>query len=137
MVSDRLPAQIEAGVPRRNAMGTSMNRTDVTYGQLDAVLRGLGFACRLVTHDPPPARVYEHHESGASIILPAFPEQEKVLEYHLVAARVLLDNYGIADPTTFAARLLEAGRSSQNKGNRKREQPGNSTRTRRSSKSTT
>ncbi len=86
-----------------------MKRTDVTYGQLDRVLRGLGFSCRLVTHDPPPARVYEHQESSAALILPAFPESDKVLEYHLVAARVMLDNYGIVDPTAFDAKLHKAG----------------------------
>jgi hypothetical protein len=87
-----------------------MKRTDVTYGQLDTVLRGLGFSCRLVTQEPPPARVYEHQESGAAIILPAFPEKDKVLEYHLVAARVMLENYGIAEPRAFDAKLHKAGR---------------------------
>lgn len=93
-----------------------MKRIDVTYGQLDAVLRGLGFSCRLVTHEPPPARVYEHQQSGAAIILPAFSETDKVLEYHLVAVRVMLDNYGIADSATLDAKLHQAGRG----GGRKR-----------------
>jgi hypothetical protein len=86
-----------------------MKRTDVTYGRLDTVLRGLGFSCRLVTHDPPPARVYEHNNSSAAIVLPAFPESDQVLEYHLVAVRVMLDNYGIANPTVFDAQLHKAG----------------------------
>jgi hypothetical protein len=46
-----------------------MKRTEVTYGQLDKVLRSLGFSCRLVKGDPP-ARVYEHKESGARISTP-------------------------------------------------------------------
>ena len=81
-----------------------MKRTEVTYGQLDKVLRSLGFTCRLVEGEPP-ARVYDHKESGASIMLPPFPEKDRVLEYHLVTARVMLDHYGIADPITFDAKL--------------------------------
>jgi hypothetical protein len=85
-----------------------MNRTSFTYGQLDRVLRSLGFTCRMVTNSPP-ARVYEHKETGASIMLPAFPETDFVLEYHLLSARLMLDNHGIADPTTFDATLQKAG----------------------------
>jgi hypothetical protein len=85
-----------------------MNRTDVTYGQLDKVLRSLGFSCRLVKKEAE-SRRYEHQASGALILLPAFPEHDQVLEYHLVTVRVTLDNFGIADPTAFAAKLQKAG----------------------------
>lgn len=85
-----------------------MKRTDVTYGQLDRALRSLGFSRRLVEKDPPALR-YEHKESGALVSLPPFPETDKVLDYHLAAARATLDNYGIADPTAFAAELQKAG----------------------------
>ena len=85
-----------------------MNRTDVTYGQLDRVLRSLGFSYRLLAKDPP-SRVYEHKEAGALIILPAFPESDKVLNYHLAAVRTTLDLNGIAEPTVFAAELQKAG----------------------------
>jgi len=85
-----------------------MRRTDVTYGQLDRVLRSLGFSCRLVTLQPP-ARVYEYEQTGALLTLPPFPETDRVLDYHLVAARTILDANGIADPTTFAAELQKAG----------------------------
>jgi hypothetical protein len=85
-----------------------MNRTNVTYGQLDKVPRSLGFSCRLVEQDPP-VRVYDHQETGASILLPPFPEEDRVLEYQLVTARVTLDEFGIADPTAFAAKLQKAG----------------------------
>ena len=85
-----------------------MNSTDVTYGQFDRVLRLLGFSCRRVTEEPP-ARVYEHKKSSASIILPALPEEDEVLNYHLVAVRTTLDLHGIADPTRFAAELKKAG----------------------------
>ena len=85
-----------------------MNKTNVTYGQLDRVLRSLGFSSRQVKKEVE-SRRYEHKKSGALIVLPAFPENDKVLEYHLVTVRVTLDNFGIADPTTFAAKLQKAG----------------------------
>jgi hypothetical protein len=85
-----------------------MNLTDVTYGQLDRVLRSLGFTYQVLDKDPP-VRVYEHKETGAEIRLPPFPDEDRVLEYHLVTAQVMLDEFGIADPTTFAAKLSKAG----------------------------
>jgi hypothetical protein len=84
-----------------------MTRTDVTYSQLDKVLRSLGFSCRVLMKDPP-TRVYEH-ESGALITLPPFPETDFVLDYHLVMVRTVLDLFGIADASTFAAQLHKAG----------------------------
>jgi hypothetical protein len=84
-----------------------MKRTDVTYGQLDRVLRALGFTC-LVDPREPPTRVYEHQASGALVFLPTFPEDDHVLEYHLVGVRTTLDGYGIADPTAFAKKLQKA-----------------------------
>jgi len=88
--------------------GAIVNRTNVTYGQLDKVLRSLGFSCRVLQGDPA-TRLYDHKDSGASILLPSLPENEPVLEFHLVTARVTLDEFGIADPTTFAAKLQKAG----------------------------
>jgi hypothetical protein len=84
-----------------------MKRTNVTYAQLDQVLRGLGFACRPGKRKPP-GRIYEHKKSGAIVMLPAIPESERVFEHHLLAARSELDNFGIADPTTFDAKLHQA-----------------------------
>jgi hypothetical protein len=46
-----------------------MRRTKVTYGQLDHVLRSLGFSSRLVKGDPP-AGVYEHKQTGPSFMIP-------------------------------------------------------------------
>jgi hypothetical protein len=85
-----------------------MKRTDVTYGQLDKVLRSLGFSCRLVQEEPP-ARVYEHKETGAMIMMPPFPETDLVLDYHLIGARTTLDLFGVADPKVFDAKLQRAG----------------------------
>ena len=44
--------------------------SQVSYGQLDKVLRGLGFSCRTANLQTE-ALVYEHQETGAVIILPA------------------------------------------------------------------
>jgi hypothetical protein len=85
-----------------------MRRTDVTYGQLDRVLRALGFTCRPGSNDPP-GRIYEHKKTGALIMLPAFPESDKVYEHHLKAARSELDTFSIADARTFDAKLQKAG----------------------------
>ena len=85
-----------------------MKRTDVTYGQLENVLRALGFTCRPGNNDPP-GRIYEHPPSGAIVMLPAYPESDKVYEHHLAAARWEVDHFGIADPKTFDAKLQKAG----------------------------
>jgi hypothetical protein len=83
-------------------------RTSYTYGRLDQVLRGLGFTCREVQATVP-TRVYEHKETGAMLMMPPFPMGDKVLDYHLATAQITLDEYGIADPTAFAAELRKAG----------------------------
>lgn len=84
-----------------------MKRTDVTYGQLDKVLRSLGFSYRPAKHHPP-GHVYEH-EVGALIMLPAFAESDRIFEHHLAAVRTEVDNFGLADPSVFAAKLQKAG----------------------------
>src|SRR5262245_38104335 len=58
---DRENARSQAGGALPGDRRGLMKRTDVTYGQLDRVLRSLGFSCRLLKEDPP-ARVYEHKE---------------------------------------------------------------------------
>ena len=84
-----------------------MTRTDVTYAQLDKVLHSLGFSCWL-SKKKPPARVYEH-ESGALFTTPPYPMDDFVLDNHLVAARTILDLFGIADPKVFDAQVHKAG----------------------------
>jgi hypothetical protein len=85
-----------------------MKNTEVTYSQLDQVLRSLGFSCRVLTKDAP-SRVYEHKESGAIITLPPLPMTDSVLARHLAAARMTVDLFGIADPKLFDAKLQKAG----------------------------
>ncbi|HEY7427911.1 MAG TPA: hypothetical protein VH682_27005 [Gemmataceae bacterium] len=57
----------------------------------------------------PPGHVYEHKESGAAILLPAYIESDTIFEYQLAAVRTELDNFGLADPSVFAAKLQKAG----------------------------
>lgn len=85
-----------------------MKRTEITYGQVDKVLRSLGFFHRPAKCDPP-GHVYEHKESGAVIMLPAFAESDLIFEHQLAAVRIELDNFGLADPSVFAAKLQKAG----------------------------
>ncbi len=86
-----------------------MKRAEVTYGQLERALRSLGLSSRLVPGDPP-ARIYEHKAFGYLFSIPPFPDTDFVMAYHLVMARTLLDNFGIADPKTFDAQLQQAVR---------------------------
>jgi hypothetical protein len=85
-----------------------MKQTEVTYEQLENALRDFGFTCRAGNRTPP-GRIYEHPGTGATVALPAIAENEKVYEHHLLAARIELENFGIADPTTFDAKLRKAG----------------------------
>ncbi len=85
-----------------------MRRTEVTYGQLDRVLLSLGFSRKAVKKDVQAIR-YEHKQTGALIILPPFADDEHVIDYHLVGVRGTLDNFGVADPSVFDAKLQRAG----------------------------
>lgn len=85
-----------------------MKRTEITYGQLEKVLRALGFKCRPGNNEPP-GRIYEHPETGATVMLPAFPASDKVYEHHFAAARMEVVDFGIADSATFDANFRKAG----------------------------
>jgi len=85
-----------------------MRRTNFSYGQLEKVLRSLGFKGGPVESDPP-AMVYDHPETGCHIMVPAFPKDDLMLEHHFYNARFMLDQFGIADPEAFDAKLRKAG----------------------------
>src|SRR5262249_26482315 len=105
-------ARPQVGGAQAGDRSEAMKRTEVTYGQLDKVLRSLGFSCRVVTHDPPPARVYEHKESGASIIIPPFPMDDFVYAHHLLVAPTTVGMFGVAEPEAFDAMFQKrAGRN--------------------------
>jgi hypothetical protein len=78
---------------------------EVTYHQLDVVLRSLGFS---VTEPEQGTRVYKHPHTGALLIFPILPERNAVREHHLVGTRMTLDAFGIADPPDFTSRLQNA-----------------------------
>jgi hypothetical protein len=89
--------------------GYSMFRpTEITYGQLDKVLRSFGFSRRVFETDGKGVR-YEHQETGARITLPWFPNEDHVLDHHLAAVRLTLENFGVAAPSVFEAKLKKAG----------------------------
>jgi hypothetical protein len=77
-------------------------RIGLTYGQLDAALRALGFTVGEFVHD---SRVYKHLRSGALIVFPILPNGQPVRPHHLVATRMTLDGFGIAAPPELAAQL--------------------------------
>ena len=84
-----------------------MKRAAVTYGQLDKVLCALGFTCRPSKNDPP-GRLYKH-PTGSVVGLPAYPDSERVFEYHLITVPQELDHFGITDPPAFDAKLQKTG----------------------------
>ena len=78
---------------------------ETTYGRLTEILLSLGFTL----HEPKPgARVYKHAQSGATIILPAFPDNDRVYGHHLTDAKMTLDAYGIASEPEFNREILKA-----------------------------
>jgi hypothetical protein len=79
--------------------------SEVTYGRLDEVLRSLGFTVRKTDEN---ALFYEHAATGALIAIPDLPKGEEVFPRHLLAARAVLDTFGISDPMTFTAKLQKA-----------------------------
>jgi hypothetical protein len=105
--ASRNHARSSAGGTQAGDGLASTTRPNVTYGQLDKVLRSLGFTSRVRKGDPP-VRVYEHKETGASLMMPPLPEGDRVLAHHLIGARVMVEEYGIAAPKAFDAKLRKA-----------------------------
>ena len=85
-----------------------IQRSNITYGQLDKVLRSFGFSRRVFESHGKGIR-YEHKESGALITLPLFPEEDHVLQHHMIVVRGTLDNFGLAEPSVFEAKVQRAG----------------------------
>ena len=78
---------------------------ETTYGRLTQTLLSLGFTI----HQPKPdVVVYKHAETGALIILPSFPDADRVYGHHITDVKMTLDAYGIASEPEFASRLLKA-----------------------------
>jgi hypothetical protein len=87
---------------------TMPDKTNVTYGQLDKVLRSFGFTRQEFERNGKGVQ-YEHKKTGAIITLPLFPERNKVYEHHMIVVRGTLDGFGVADPSVFEASLKKAG----------------------------
>ena len=85
-----------------------MKRSEVMYSQLDQLVRSLGFLYHASKKEPP-GHIYQHPKTGAMVLLTPYRPSEKVFEYHLITVRTELDHFGIADPTTFAAKLQKTG----------------------------
>ncbi len=68
----------------------------LTYGRLARTLKEHGFDERVTEA----GRTFLH-ESGARLPLPPLSDQEPLRAYHYVAARALLDDYGILSRETF------------------------------------
>lgn len=94
-----------------NRPDPTYKRSNVTYGQLHRALSSLGVSHRLDRTDPP-GNVYEHPERGLIAVLAAYPESDRVVDYHLVGLRTLLDQFGIADPEVFDAEVRKYGEKS-------------------------
>jgi hypothetical protein len=84
--------------------------SEAPYGQVDRVLRGLGFTVRIDKGNEhrPDARVYRHDQSGAVILLPVFQDEAAVLPHHMLTVRWTLDQFGVASPPTFEEQLQKA-----------------------------
>jgi hypothetical protein len=73
----------------------------LNYGQLTRALREQGFT-ETVTER---GRTFRH-PSGALLPFPAVSDEEAVRGYHLVAARVTVNDYGIMDAHDFDLLLI-------------------------------
>ncbi|MBY0230701.1 MAG: hypothetical protein K2W96_15550 [Gemmataceae bacterium] len=80
--------------------------TNVTFGKLDRMLRGLGFTA---SDTPTGTRVYQHAPSGAEVYLPRQDAGQLVKPHHVLTAQVALDDFGVLAERDFEARLQTAG----------------------------
>ncbi len=79
-----------------------MRESEINYGQLDELLRSLGFSVHV---EEGKYRLYTHHASGALMSLPDRAWTELVSATHLDATRSVLSNFGIADELKFSSKL--------------------------------
>ena len=77
---------------------------NVTYAQLDAVLRKLGFERRQLKSGH---IAYAHQQSETLITMPPMEFDARVQPGHLITARKMVVDRGIADEDTFFDLLCE------------------------------
>ena len=85
-----------------------MPKAGLTYGQLDKVLRSLGFTRHEFERRGKGVR-YEHKETGARITMTLFPKKDRVLMHHFVMVRGTLNDFGVADPSVLEKKTKKAG----------------------------
>ncbi len=79
--------------------------TEMTYGRMEEVLHNLGFCFRGVEEKN---KVFVHEPTGALVVFPEFPPENRVLPRNLLAVKSILQAYGIADPVGFTTELQKA-----------------------------
>ena len=82
-----------------------MRESDVSYGQLDELLRSLGFTVHV---EAGKYRLYTHAATGALMSLPERKWTEMVSTTHLSGTRTVLSNFGIADELEFSSKLQKS-----------------------------
>ena len=81
-----------------------MRKTNVTYRQLDGVLKSLGFSVRVEKGE---CQLYAHEATGAIMSLPDLRPGEPANVTYVAAVRKVLADYEIADDVEFASQLQE------------------------------
>jgi len=84
-------------------------RMEFTYGQLDKVLRSLGFTCT-EGMERVPVKKYELKEAHSEISVPIYPDSEYMMYHHFAAARFNLDWNGVVEPEKFIELLKKAAK---------------------------
>jgi hypothetical protein len=69
--------------------------SDLSYGELDRILRSLGFDLRGPMENN---KIYWHPQVEALITLPIFPDDQAVYQHHIDLTRLTLDTYGLDNP---------------------------------------
>ncbi len=79
----------------------------VTYGQMEDLLLALGF---VKNEDTVNRITFRHANSEAVILLPRYSRDRKMREWHFVAVRATLDNFGFVNRDEFDAAIRNRGR---------------------------
>jgi hypothetical protein len=79
-----------------------VDKPNITYGKLDAVLQSVGFTVRV---ERAKRRLYTHAETGAVMSLPDRKSSEPANSTYVAAVRKVLADYEIADEVAFASQL--------------------------------
>jgi hypothetical protein len=89
----------------------TVKKSDVTYAQLDATLRSLGFEASAVTNMLGfPGVCYENTEADTIIALRAGKPNELLNAIDLLSAEITIEGRGVVDRETFGRLLRENSR---------------------------